>query len=114
MEQMAMIWYNTDSKETKRKLNMTNFIGNIPALIDNQNLYLALIDGEVMVKTGINEDGTYDSSTVKIETIQQWSNFYKEHGEIILRKATGDDLWYFSTEALDEFENATGVDLELL
>lgn len=91
---------------------MTKFIGNTPALIENQNLYLAFIDNKVMIKTAVNYDGTYDGSIDKIETLQQWSNFYKEGGEVILRECTGDDLWHFSTEALDEFENNTGFSLE--
>lgn len=91
---------------------MTNFIGTIPALINNNHLYLAFMDDKVMVKTVVNEDGTIDGSTDKIESLQQWSNFWKDGNEIILREATGDDLWYFSTEALDEFEDNTNFNLE--
>lgn len=107
--------YNRAIKQTEGIITMnTNFIGTISATIDNQELFLAMIDGVVVVKTAINYDGSWDNSNYKTETIPQWSEFYAEGGEVVVRTATGDDLWHFDTDALDEFEAATGYDLETL
>lgn len=94
---------------------MKNFIGTIPAFIGHDALYLAVLDGVLMVKTRINYNGTNDGSdTVVLKTVEQWCHFFSEGNNVVLREATGDDVVMFSTEALDEMDANTFVDWEAI